>query len=413
MNALYHGPTDPWESLSENLLADVAVKIELPPSQYRQMLERKDAIERHLQREGSPLKGMVEMFYPQGSVAIGATIKSKRHEGFDIDIVAELRLGDAAPAVALDTLYNAMRGEAGSRYYRRTKRQSRCVTVDYEDEMHIDITPSVLLDASDPRLSHIFHAKPEESRALDKRIVMNSFAFAELYNQRCPKDTKFEREYGRRALAQDIRFKQEADADSLEAPPYTTIVGGKSATTVALQLLKRYKVLRWLQRNRRGPASVMLTSLALEVAHPGRTIGESLKVIGEHVLARLLQANDQGQLIRVANPRCPKDIFTDRWPADLTDQGLMIQDMQRFLKLLGVVLDGDAGLEDKGKALAELFGEPVAGSVLEEAGKQLGRRTQSGRYSVTSTGGISLGTSATAAKAKPRHTFYGGAWPAE
>jgi len=53
--------------------------------------ERKAAIEKHLERDGSPLKGKVRLFYQQGSVAIGATIRAKfRFEGFDIDIIVEL-----------------------------------------------------------------------------------------------------------------------------------------------------------------------------------------------------------------------------------------------------------------------------------------------------------------------------------
>ena len=39
----------------------------------------------------------------------------------------------------------AVRGEKGSRYYDMTTRQSRCVTITYSDDMHIDLSPSVLL----------------------------------------------------------------------------------------------------------------------------------------------------------------------------------------------------------------------------------------------------------------------------
>lgn len=132
-------------TVAERLLAAVAVKIELPPTQHALMCQRKATIEAHLERDGSPLKGHIRLFYQQGSVAIGATVKAKlRDEGFDIDIIVELlHRGNLTPAQVLDLLFQAMRGEPGSRYYDCTVRQSRCVTVHYADGMHLDLSPSV------------------------------------------------------------------------------------------------------------------------------------------------------------------------------------------------------------------------------------------------------------------------------
>ena len=67
----------PWDNTRERLLAAAAVKIELPPSQHTLLAERKATIETHLEREGSPLRGLIRLFYQQGSVVIGATISAK------------------------------------------------------------------------------------------------------------------------------------------------------------------------------------------------------------------------------------------------------------------------------------------------------------------------------------------------
>lgn len=80
--------------------------------------------------EGSPLRGLIRLFYQQGSVAIGATIRAKfRFEGFDIDIIVELMVSGMTPCEVLDLVYKAVRGEKGARYYDMTTRQSRCVTI--------------------------------------------------------------------------------------------------------------------------------------------------------------------------------------------------------------------------------------------------------------------------------------------
>jgi hypothetical protein len=86
-------PLGPSAPIGEILLAETAVRIELPPSLHRLAVERYEALRKYIERDASPLVGQVRIFYPQGSMAIRATIRSrKREDGFDIDIVAELTL---------------------------------------------------------------------------------------------------------------------------------------------------------------------------------------------------------------------------------------------------------------------------------------------------------------------------------
>ena len=106
---------------------------------------------------------------------MGCTITSSlENDEYDIDIMAELsrRLAGWPPRDVLDTLYMAIKGEKGSRYYDMTVRNTRCVTVHYSD-MHLDVTPSLLVAGSAERTSLIFHSKREEPPEQDKRIVAN------------------------------------------------------------------------------------------------------------------------------------------------------------------------------------------------------------------------------------------------
>ena len=127
---------------TEAILAEVAIRIQLPPSRHELAVERYRAISDYAEREGSPLKDLIARFYPQGSMAIRATIASGTSDNdYDIDIVAELLLPESvAPETALKLMFLAIRGEPGSRYYDMTKRRSRCVTVYYADGMHLDLS---------------------------------------------------------------------------------------------------------------------------------------------------------------------------------------------------------------------------------------------------------------------------------
>ncbi|WP_412553199.1 nucleotidyltransferase [Shimia sp. MIT1388] len=413
MNKHLGTPALPWDSISEQMLAAVAIKIELPPSMHALLSERKAAIEKHLERDGSPLKGKVRLFYQQGSVAIGATIRAKfRFEGFDIDIIVELMTSGMTPWQALELLYEAMRGQPGSRYYNMTERQSRCVTVHYADGMHLDLSPAELIDEWDARRSYIYHSKPEEPRDKDHRVLTNSFGFADEYNTTCPVDLSFQREYARRALKADRGLVvMQKDAESLPVPEHSTVVGGKSAVTVALQLIKRNRNIRWASRDGRMPASVMLSCLTLEVAGAGRTIGQNLKIISQHILDRLQCARNQGTLIQVENPRCPGDMFTDRWPENYAAQDTMIADMRLFMGQLDVLLDDRQSLRDRRDTLKAMFGEDVGQSVVDDLEQEVGEAIRSGRHGFGALGGLAVSPAMT--KAKPvvtPSTFYGTRW---
>ena len=59
-----------------------------------------------LERDASPLAGRPRLFYPQGSMAIGAAIASGvTNDDFDLDMVLQLRCGNLTPQEVLDLLF--------------------------------------------------------------------------------------------------------------------------------------------------------------------------------------------------------------------------------------------------------------------------------------------------------------------
>jgi hypothetical protein len=405
----------------EELLIGTAVRIELPPSLHNLAVARNDAVQRHIERDGSPLKDRVRLFYPQGSMAIGATIRSRKRGdiGYDIDIVAELMLPPGiAPGAVLDLLYTAINGEKGSRYYGKVRRQSRCVTVEYDDGMHLDVTPSVLIDASQPRLSHIFHAKAEEPPHQHRRLVINSFAFVEHVKALTPIDLDFRRRYAlevKRHAAKAPSYVV-AEADKVDVPAHSTEDGGKSATIVALQLMKRQRNERYRARmGVRTPPSVMQSKFAADTAQPGHTVREALEAQSRRTLEELLAADREQRLIDVRNPRCWDDRFTDRWPEDGAAQRLYIDDLQVFRRQLEQLASGELSLPRMRDLLVQMFGEGPAQSAVEDLVERQGAAIQDNTRRVgTSRGGISLAAPAVIVPGTARaagHSFYGTPWP--
>jgi len=418
MNKLtFHGPLGPNAPLGEILLAETAIRIELPPSLHGLAVDRFEAVRNHVERTDSLLCDRVRIFYPQGSMAIRATIKSRRRsDGYDIDIVAELILPpDTRPAVVLDMLFEAINGPPGSKYHGMVERQTRCVTVYYADGMHLDITPTLLIDEHDPRRSVLFHAKPEEPHQAHRRLLMNSFAFCEWFNDRTPIDLAFVEAYRIKANA---LYEARADADVVPVPEHSTEVGGKSAAVVALQLLKRNRNIKYLSRKGlRLPPSVMMAKFSGDAAVPGSSISGALYAIIEVALGTLEAADREGCVADVRNPRCADDRFTDRWPENLRAQKIYIQDLNLFRDQLDALMSSGLTLSEKQDLLIAMFGESPARSVIHDYSASLGRAVESGQRTVAPSGRIIPAASLSApailkpasAQAKP-HTFYGAAW---
>lgn len=404
--------------LGEILLAETAIRIELPPSKHRLAVERYGAMRKHIERQSSPLYERVGYFYPQGSMAIRATIQSrKRGDGFDIDIIAEL-LGTSSmsPAQVLDLLFEAMNGPVGSLYHGKVERQTRCVTVYYDDGMHLDITPSQLLNEANPRYSNIFHAKPEEPTSKHKRFPMNTWAFCEWFNLLTPADIDFAKAYGQRVRTWD-RALIKAEAEVKEVPAHSTTEGEKSTSVVALQLMKRNRNIRYSPRkNARMPPSVLLAKFAADNSKPSASISETLDALSFAVLIELEVAEAKGELLKVENPKCQGEWFTDRWPEDRAAQRTYIEDLKLFRKQLTALMSANYPLDQKRDLLTAMFGEGPAEAVVKDYAERLGKSVQTGARSVAPSGRIIPASAAaiaavSPAMAQPRgHTFFGKPW---
>ena len=95
------------------MLADIAVRIQLSPTDYQMAIDHYEAINEWIDRDDSPLLGLVLDFYPQGGFAIGATVaRHATDDEFDIDVMAQLAYySDVDPENASRFCDDAIRGE--------------------------------------------------------------------------------------------------------------------------------------------------------------------------------------------------------------------------------------------------------------------------------------------------------------
>jgi Second Messenger Oligonucleotide or Dinucleotide Synthetase domain len=148
---------NPFDDPIDRILAEIALSIQLPPSLHDKAKGRYEAVRKHLEASVS-FRGLIEYFYSQGSMAIDATISTRgTDDEFDLDVVSQLggRFRLMQPLAILLELEKALADYP----VRKIKRQTRCVTLYYADNMHLDVTPALRENGTLDRESFITHAK--------------------------------------------------------------------------------------------------------------------------------------------------------------------------------------------------------------------------------------------------------------
>ena len=404
----------PLTSPIDVLLADIVIRLQLSPTAYREAVDHYEAIQKWVDRDESPLRGHVDACYPQGSMAIQATVASKgTADEHDLDVVAELRFPPGvSPETPLKLLDRSIRGTPGSRYWGKTRRRSRCVTVDYSN-MHLDITPCVRLDSRPPRECLIFEAPTHDRYARSQSIVANPYGFAEWFNDVTHVDDEFSELFNQRMLAYESALSRLASKGT--PLPAQEPAEKKSISAVILQLIKRWRNIKYESRRGRRPPSVMLAAMVAQAPVSSLSLLTGLKQCVQFIFDALRNESRTHSTIRILNPVCYDDKFTDQWPESLADQDLFIDDLRNLLDQLQM-LEERPPLDEIQHIMVELFGEFPTKSVFEAFNQQSGEAICSGSSRYDSTRGAILIPGALApaqtdrrnSRRVPKHTFFGG-----
>lgn len=395
----------PVPSLVDELLIDAAVRVQLSPTMHGVAVDRYETVAKWVDRLGSPLHGRVKRVYAQGSMAIGATIRTKENDDlFDIDLIAEIDwpLG-TTPAQMLDMLFQAVRGEPGSQYYAMTRRQTRCVTIEYA-EMHLDITPMARESAWPERGGRIAHAKDGRPSSEHYLVPANPWGFAQWFSANTPAEDWFARTLLQKSYGRVIR------ADTEPVPAHEQMYA-KAMAVVALQLIKRniYLVYSGRISTRKPPSIFVAESVAQNAGTTASLVDELIHQV-RALRSALQTAAGKGELIDVRNPRLWDDKLTDRWPGNHAAQNLFIADLVSLDASL-VKAKSETDVIKLRQLLAKLFGEKVAGDVVEGYFKRAGYETKSAtsRFSPASTTALSGLSAVDKSRSQPigRHKFYG------
>ncbi|MGA1979236.1 MAG: nucleotidyltransferase [Sedimentisphaerales bacterium] len=399
-----------------DILVGLAEELDIPPSKYKQAVDRYSAV-------GNWLKvGEVDI-YPQGSFRLGTVVRpiqDGKEADYDVDLVCQLPMNKFS--ITAESLKQMVgnRLKANLNYSRILDKEGRrCWTLEYAEEdgigFHIDVLPSVpatdtvkikLNEANVPSEYHK-HAIDITDRDKDTGICSwlpsgsNPRGYA-LWFEDFNKSAFVRVEASQRKV---IVEKYASIYASVETVPDALI---RTPLQRAIQILKRHRDMYFIDNPETKPISMIITTLATQ-AYNGET---ELYTTIANIVDKLTNYNIS-MLIRyvngkwwIPNPVNPAENFADRW----NDEDKGSEKVYAFFNWLKKIssdfanLVNTKGLPMMSEGLRNSFGERITNSALKKYGRTFREDRESGKLKIAFGTGI-LGSKGDAAVRN--HTFYG------
>lgn len=220
-------------------------ELDLTKAQYEVARERYRAVGEWLTGASSPYL-QDAMVYPHGSIGAGTAIKPIASNEFDVDLMCKLpSIGPASSPQAVKVLIGARLREHG-KYDGMLEEKTRCWRINYANEFHLDITPSI----ANPYCDSGGELVPDKQLASWKPT--NPTGYLRRFESYAELKPKF---YLHDALLKGAR----ADIQPLPDQPET-----KSLLKLVVQVLKRHRDFEHLTPAKRdvAPISIIITTLA-------------------------------------------------------------------------------------------------------------------------------------------------------
>jgi hypothetical protein len=399
----------------DDLLLDVVTVIELSDHDREVAENRYRKLKLHLERPSSPLRQYLlngtSLIYPQGSMAIGATIISGIDDDrFDVDALIDMKVpAHWSDDDVLDQLFIALQGFPGAQ---KIVRCTRCVQLQFAF-MHMDVTILDPARESRPeRIGEIFHSP---GTGASYRVPANPYGFSVWFRTSVTypsQDYLDEVQKRRRAYGVDrlpsLSVVEKAEQEKLPqvVPPRVD-----AQQVYALKLMKRYLYRRYEERRIKRPPSVYLTKKSVTCGYEPSGLTAQLERFAAAIKADMDAALAVNTGPDERNPTYEADRLNDRWPTTQGDRKMLADDMEDLIKALQEARQSE--FTDMVAILSDLFGERVSNKTIENFMKRVDQR--SGRQTLRAERGTGAIVPATAVAAPavaqaavevPRHNFH-------
>ncbi len=314
------------------LLAQIVIALQLTETQIKRMESAYGAIAAWLEQSDSPLAIYRPVIYPQGSAAIGTTVRPRLRTVFDLDFVLEVAFFPGSPMELYELLVERL--EAHGTYCNMIERKRRCVRLVYEGDFYADILgcrtaqPVVVagsIDVPDRKTPSVWKAS-------------NPRGYARWFENQS-------------RVAAETRFLAKA------APlPTNWEASAKTVLQRIVQLTKRQRDMAFGDEDG-APRSIVLTTLLATIYRGELSVFDALAEALDTIVLAVQQTAPRRLVVR--NPMNPLEDFSEKWddaPASYRAFSNWIQAFRERFRALARI----EGLDELTRELAVLFGEDVS-----------------------------------------------------
>lgn len=341
----------------------IAAEIEISETQAEKAKESYEAVGNYLNNN---IKQYDVRIFPQGSFMLGTVIKpiSDKDE-YDIDLVATIDNKFTSAKDLKNIVGDVLK--TSDRYSEKVEEGKRCWTIQYSESAnyHMDILPTMKSDTYFQNKKLIMTHKEDENSDYEFRQT-NPEAYYDWFVKRMEEEKK--------KLTEEYAIRNKIEI--VEVPEYKI----KTTLQIAIEILKRYRDIKFKDTPDIKPISIILTTLMARIYTGKENVYELIeKFSKEYVL--YLERDENGNVL-IQNPVNKNENFADKWPSNPERKEAFFKfmdDLKYDLVTNKVLLEGN--IREQADAYKKLFGENMVNKVYENiAQKTREEREKSNMY---------------------------------
>ena len=364
----------------------IAAEIEISETQAEKAKESYEAVGNYLNNN---IKQYDVRIFPRGSFMLGTVIKpiSDKDE-YDIDLVATIDNKFTSAKDLKNIVGDVLK--TSDRYSEKVEEGKRCWTIQYSESAnyHMDILPTMKSDTYFQNKKLIMTHKEDENSDYEFRQT-NPEAYYDWFVKRMEEEKK--------KLTEEYAIRNKIEI--VEVPEYKI----KTTLQIAIEILKRYRDIKFKDTPDIKPISIILTTLMSKIYTGKENVYELIeKFSKDYVL--YLEKDENGNIL-IQNPVNENENFANKWPSNPERKEAFFKFMDELrydLVTNKVLLEGN--LREQADAYKKLFGENMVNKVYESMAKSTREEREKSNVYLKENGNLTTEkTNITVRK----HNFYG------
>ncbi len=370
----------------DKMLRKIAKEIEISKTEYEKAVKSYNAV-------GTFIDNNIPQYdikiVPQGSFRLGTVTKPITDEDeYDIDLVAIIDHKFLNAKELKNIVGDALK--SSDRYSEKLVEGKRCWTIEYSEssKYHMDILPTMMSDTYSTNKELTMTHKEDEKSDYEFRQT-NPEAYYDWFVERMEEERKrLKEEYA-------VRNKLEI----VDVPEYEI----KTTLQVAIQILKRYRDIKFKETPDIKPISIILTTLMAKVYTGKENVYELIEKFSKEYMMHI-EKDKNGNII-IKNPVNENENFADKWPKYPERREAFFKfmtELEQDLVINKILLEGN--IREQADFYKKLFGENMVNRVYENIANETRSEREKANIYLKENGNI---TSQKTNINVRNHNFYG------